>query len=289
MRRVRNMLETEMAKHYRNMSLMAALAVTACSSTQYQSPIYAHNPEIGGSATTQATSYAQTVNANYNSPSASAHNQECLRQETNRELLGGAIGGTVGAFAGKEFIGGTKGTVAGAALGGIAGYGIGDISTNCAVQASANRGYSNTTYSNVAYQGGTGFAATPANYSPVSCPVGTAAQANGTCMLKDSSVSAASYLAGTTAPAPALISTPAMVSPRYETVPKARQVINVRALATPTPQYSTEVSRTYGASSYQVQPGDTVYSLSRKLCVSVSDIQGSNGLNSNYGIQSARH
>jgi len=37
--------------------------------------------------------------------------------------------------------------------------------------------------------------------------------------------------------------------------------------------------------SYVVQPGDTVYGLSRKLCASVTDIQTQNNIDANYGIK----
>lgn len=265
-----------MARHYTYISLITALAMSACSSTPHESSIYAHHQTSGGHASGQAPAYAQTVNASYNRSATSRRNQECLKQETNRELIGGAIGGTVGAFAGKELIGGTKGTVAGAALGGIAGYGIGDISTNCAAVSPS--------HTNAAYQSSPSYAVTPARYSPVSCPAGTAAHSSGTCLLKDPTVSAESYIASTTQTAPAVVPTTTM-SRRYEPVPQTRPVTNAVALTTPTTQYSTEITTSYGVSSYQVQPGDTVYSLSRKLCVTVSDIQGSNGLNSHYGIK----
>jgi len=39
-----------------------------------------------------------------------------------------------------------------------------------------------------------------------------------------------------------------------------------------------------GSQSYIVQPGDTVYSLSRKTCVGVNVIQSMNGLGADYGI-----
>ena len=37
--------------------------------------------------------------------------------------------------------------------------------------------------------------------------------------------------------------------------------------------------------SHIVQEGDTVYSLSRKLCVGISDVQSLNGLDASYGIK----
>ena len=41
----------------------------------------------------------------------------------------------------------------------------------------------------------------------------------------------------------------------------------------------------FGTQSYIVQSGDTVYGLSRKLCVGLADIQSPNNINANYGIQ----
>jgi len=53
-----------------------------------------------------------------------------------------------------------------------------------------------------------------------------------------------------------------------------------------TPEYSE--TRILGGSGYSVHSiieGDTVYSLARRNCVGVNDIQSINGLNSNFAIK----
>lgn len=57
---------------------------------------------------------------------------------------------------------------------------------------------------------------------------------------------------------------------------------SVPTIAAPMPMPSTQV---FSTGSYIVKQGDTVYSLSRQLCVGVEDLKLSNGLGSNYGIQ----
>ena len=256
--------ETEMFKTYACLSL-AAVAMTACTvipedSSPYiqsQAPIYAQ----------PTNAYAQPINASYNTTQSVGIDPNCQRRETNRELLGGAVGGTVGAFAGKELIGGTKGTVAGAALGGALGYGIGDISTNCAP----------ATRSNAVYQSTPAYSATPANYEAATCPAGTTPYSNGTCLLDNpnASLQSASFAA---APTPSY--------QQVQTAPRAQNVVSAStAPMAPSAYMGTEVTRSYGGANYRVVSGDTVYSLSRKLCVPVSAIQGSNGLDANFGIQ----
>lgn len=61
----------------------------------------------------------------------------------------------------------------------------------------------------------------------------------------------------------------------------------ITADAVTTGQQYPETVRVMGGGSqnYTVQPGDTVYSLSRKTCVGVNVIQSMNGLGADYGIQ----
>jgi len=56
-------------------------------------------------ATTTYASASSSASGTY-----SRVDQECLRREKNHELIGAAVGGSLGAWAGKELIGGTTGT-----------------------------------------------------------------------------------------------------------------------------------------------------------------------------------
>lgn len=250
------------------MSFAATFALTGCLTTQYED-----SPVTAVQSRAQAPVYAQPINASYQTVQTSAAEQDCRKQETNRELIGGALGGTAGAFVGKELIGGTKGVIAGAALGGIAGYGIGDISKNCSPAA---------TRSNVAYQNAHQYSATPARFETASCPAGTTPHAaSGSCLLTDS---AASFSAQSTA----TTSMPSAPTPSPQrTIPatRAQNIVRASAATPAAPYMGQEITRTYGGANYRVKSGDTVYSLARKLCVPVAAIQGSNGLDANYGIQ----
>ena len=130
---------------------MTALAIgfSACSTVQ-ENPNYQYSSKYQGSApivhngvsqsavgySSAASSQVQAQTQTYQAPTYqtssynqagqySAAQQDCRRRENRRELIGGAAGGTIGAIAGKKIIGGTAGTIAGAAIGGTAGYGLG--------------------------------------------------------------------------------------------------------------------------------------------------------------------
>lgn len=242
-----------MFKPHACLSLVAAFAMTGCLTTQYEdSPVAA--------VQSPAPVYAQTVPASYSTTSYAAVNEDCRKTETNREIIGSAVGGTAGAFVGKKLIGGTKGTVAGAALGGIAGYGLGDISTNCAPDAPrANAAYQ----SNASYQ-----SATPAQFQMASCPAGTSPHSSGTCLMDTPS---------TRLPAQAI----AASSSGYA----AQNLVRANITVAPSAYRAETAARPYGGANYVVRTGDTVYSLARKLCVPITAIQSSNGLDSNYGIK----
>lgn len=250
-----------MVKHFTYLSLAAAVLMTGCSTSQVPTTYQNASNHTG---TLAAGKYAQNTSAGLRV------DQECLRRETNRELIGGAIGGTVGAIAGKKLLGGTKGLVAGAAVGGAAGYGIGDKTINCDPIPATT---SNAAYQSVptTYQNGPIYDA-----APLSCPSGTTSQPNGTCLIRGSS---ASYQTS---------SLNAVKTSAYQqrgTLPRASNVVKAYAMTPSSTQTMPQITRNYGASNYQVVSGDTVYSLARRLCVSVGDIQGSNGLDGNYGIQ----
>jgi len=86
-------------------------------------------PAQATSRVIQASAQSGTIGS---SPSTYTRvNHECLNQERQRSLIGAGLGGTIGAIAGKKIVGGTKGTLIGAAAGGAAGYGIGDKTIKC--------------------------------------------------------------------------------------------------------------------------------------------------------------
>ncbi len=228
------------------------------------------------------------------SPSGSAAsytrvNHECLNKERRRSVIGAGLGGTVGAIAGKEVIGGTKGTLIGAAAGGIAGYGIGDKTIRCdpvAVQA------------------------------PVQQAVITPAYAPGTVIRSERStptyvqpIEQAAYVAS---PTEQVYSSGTVGTPGYEalrqsgsisaSVPQYAQsqpnVISAPQqpvytqptgpiIQATTPQQSPlwPQSQTGLNGSYVVKSGDTVYSLSRQQCTSVSAVQALNNIDQDFNIK----
>lgn len=258
-----------MVKHFTYLSLAAAVLMTGCSTSQVPTTYQNTSNHTG---TLAAAKYASNTPVQYaqNTSAGRMVDQECLRRETNRELIGGAIGGTAGAIAGKKLLGGTKGLVAGAALGGAAGFGIGDKTINCDPIPATT---SNAAYQSVptTYQNDPTYDATP-----TSCPSGTISQPNGTCLIRESS---ASYQTSS------LNTVQTSAYQQRGTLPRASNVVKAYAMTTSSPQTMPQITRNYGASTYQVESGDTVYSLARRRCVSVEDIQGSNGLDRNYGIQ----
>ena len=272
-----------MSKSHAYLALAATL-MTACTVIPKDSSQYAHSQS-------PIPAYSQPLNASYNSAQTAAVDPDCRRRETNRELLGGAIGGAAGAYAGEKLIGGTKGAVAGAVVGGVAGYGIGDISTNCAPPASNS--YAPATRSNAVYQSAPTYSATQASHASLSCPVGTTPHSSGTCLLNDPNASLQSASVQT-----APTQTQQQSYQQYAPAPRASNVIAATtAPSAPSSYTGTDVtrayggtraygeSRAYGGTGYRVKPGDTVYSLSRNLCVPVTAIQTSNGLDANFGIQ----
>lgn len=142
----------------------------------------------------------------------------------------------------------------------------------------------NTPYDNArtgtVYESAAAYSATPASFGgPVSCPIGTTPYSNGTCLLDDPNASLQSATF-TGVPTP---------TPSYQQVQPVTPAPRLTRAATPRVAPSTytgtDITRSYGGANYRVQSGDTVYSLARKLCVPVSAIQSSNGLDANFGIQ----
>lgn len=85
--------------------------------------------------------------------------------------------------------------------------------------------------------------------------------------------------------AQAVISAPIVAAGTPIAYDYSRNLVMADALTTG--QQPAETVRVLGSlgQTYTVQPGDTVYSLSRRTCVGVNVIQSMNGLDANYGIQ----
>lgn len=292
-------------------SSVAALALTACATAQ-ENPNYQHSTRYQGSspytvtgqATTTPASYqtrsspivydspagyssvtqqpVYQANSQYSTPSYTQVNHDCLSKEMNRQLIGGAVGGAAGAFAGKELIGGTKGTVAGALVGGVAGYGIGDKSINCdpvPVVAQPTQMIASPTYypTTQPYQ--------PAQVVP-STPYTTAETMPYVVQPSPPATPTDTYYGDTVG------------TPGYEAIRQSQIETATPSVATTTyqpatgtvtaamsqEQYANPIQGGYGILHTVVQ-NDTVYSLSRKLCSSVDEIQAMNGIDSNYSIK----
>lgn len=290
------------------LSSISIVVLAACATPQ-ENPYYKYSSKYEGAATTtvtQAGSVIQTAPVVYETasyetvqaPSYTRVNHECLKKEKNHELLGAGIGGTIGAIAGKELIGGTKGTVLGAGLGGAAGYGIGDKVVNCDPQPVAVQQAS--TYSQQAYT------TTPTHSQQVYSATPTHSQQGYT----TASTVPSSY-AGSIIAEPYVSPTDTEFNSISDTGTPGYQVLEAQteAVTHSQPSYGAqEVSydyngntieasaatiaipsetRAYGSGSYGshlVKEGDTVYSLSRKLCVGINDIQSLNSLDSNFAI-----
>jgi len=156
-------------------------------------------------------------------------------------------------------IGGTEGTVIGAGLGGAVGYGVGDKVVNCDPETFVmieDKPVASTVY--VASTQPAKTQAEPKIATPYVSPTDTEFDTISTTGTPGYQVLQAvvyDYSANTVAS-----------SAITETASPQTRYLNM------------------GDRSHVVKQGDTVYSLSRKLCVSVTDIQSLNGLNSNFGI-----
>lgn len=275
-------------------SAVVAILLAGCATAQ-ENPNYQYSTKYNGSSPytqsasspsqgvtpTQASYSTQSAPIVYNSqpvyqanypqagqPVYTQVNHECLARETNRELIGGAIGGTAGAFAGKELIGGTKGVVAGAVLGGAVGYGIGDKSINCdpvPVSQPSQPYYSQQSAQPTVYATPqTGSIVIPSTDDYYGETVGTPGY------------EALSNVAPTPVAAP---------QPSY-TTSQERYVPSQAPIATRSQEfYPSAVPGSNGTLLHTVVQNDTVYSLSRRLCSSVSEIQTLNNLAPSFDIQ----
>ena len=322
---------------------VAGLTISACATTNQENPHYQKSTQYKVSSPYSSGSTAQTIPASsvvyqsapiesqvpdYQVPSSyqsatydttttsfSQGYEDCRQKETNREILGGAIGGSVGAFAGKELVGGTKGTLIGAAVGGTAGYGLGDISVNCdpapvpaqvynpqpaaqtyypaahqtsvpqnvyslpaqdiappplaqpqtqtVLVAPTDQAYSVDTVGTPGYHAVMGSLQTPEPQSPVQYQP------------QPQQVAAA--------PQPVYVTQPLYEQPTYNQPPAHTYVAPVQTQPAVSPSIMTYPAISGGM--HEVVEGDTVYNISRRLCVGVEDVQSANQIGPDFKIR----
>lgn len=220
-------------------------------------------------------------------------NHECLDQERTRTLIGAGLGGSAGAFAGNKIIGGTKGTLIGAAVGGTAGYGLGDASLNCEpvqihTQAAApviTPAYSPSATTHLAssqtYSQQTYTQPNPsAGYSPSPTESAYNADTVGT-----PGYEAVQASLNAEASAPAVSPVQAYAPPAYNIATPEQSIVPATAQNTQ-PLWPNSYNQLGG--NYIVEAGDTVYSLSRNLCTTVSDLKTLNNLDQSFSINAGQ-
>lgn len=231
----------------------------SATNTNVHTATYQAQPAAPVSYSTQQASYTQI-------------NQECLAKEGDRKLLGTVAGGVVGGLAGRAIAGDNKtlGTVAGAAIGGAAGFGIADKTINCdPVSVPAPQ---------------------TATISPVYQPAATTTYATTT------SVPTAPAYQSATVTTPAIQETTESFgdagTPGYYAVngtpdytPTALPSTPVYEAPTYASQSTTIMASGIGQRSHTLIAGDTVYSLARSSCVSVSEFKQLNNIDDNYYIR----
>lgn len=243
-----------------------------------------------------STAYQASTGQNTVYPSTAAH-QECLSRETNRKLIGGVGGAVVGGIAGNKLYKDkpTLGAAAGAAIGGAAGWGTADKTIDCdhlrptvvATPASYHQPSSHypahtTTTTAVpstpnpltaSYPShstsGSGITSPLASQTSTSLPSGNTLTET-THSLGDAGTPGYYAINGTGAHSTSGLS--------------AGQSGNSAISSIPYTQPAPALSAASG-NSYIVQPGDTVYSLSKRFCVSVSEFQDANGIDNNFYIR----
>lgn len=301
----------------------ASLSLLAACATHQENPNYAYSTKYkaatpsSGYATTPV-SYTQSAPVSYqggatttyassSSGTSSAANHNCLRKEQNRELIGAGLGGTVGAIAGNKLIGGTAGTVVGAALGGTAGYGVGGLTVDCEPQnlvAHHPQPVSTQTYTHQNQVVPQQSYAAPATYqsptqeyytsddSYTAYEISQIEHQSPTdtefASISDTGTPGYQVLQSQTVvqAAPVQSVATAQLSHGAQPVEYDYSENVIAANAGTVAEYSeTRLLGGNAQQSHLVKEGDTVYSLARKNCVGVNDIQALNGLNSSFAIK----
>ncbi len=301
------------------LTLGASLSLLAACATHQENPNYAYSTKY--KAGTPTTSYAQTSSASYQNgatttyASASAPStgeytridQPCLRKEKNHELIGAGLGGSIGAFAGKELIGGTKGTVIGAGLGGAVGYGIGDKTVSCDPQTfvmQSSQPTAATTYQSQTGQSGAAQSIivtqdsydVPATHQYVSADESRVVYQSPRVEYKAPTDEQFADISDIGTPGYQVLQSQIIEEPapiqKVATAASSAQLVDydysdnvISANTFSTPEYSE--TRILGGleTNHVVAEGDTVYSLARKNCTGVNDIKSLNNLDYKFSIK----
>ena len=308
------------------LTLGASLSLLAACATHQENPNYAYSTKYkaGAPTTTYAsapTSYTQSTSARYQSAASTTYasasipasgeytriDQACLRKEKNHELIGAGLGGSIGAYAGKELIGGTKGTIIGAGLGGAAGYGIGDKTVNCDPQTfvmQSAQPAAATTYQPQTVQSSTVQSrivtqesyAVPATHQYVSGDQSRIVYQSPRVEYQAPTDEQFADISDTGTPGYQVLQSQIIEDPapiqKVATAASSAQLVDydysdnvISANAFTSPEYSE--TRVLGglSTNHVVAEGDTVYSLARKKCVGVNDIKSLNNLDYKFSIK----
>jgi len=273
----------------------------------YQAPTY-HQPATytSGSA---APIYHHTASTTGQMVTTQV-NHECLDKEGNRKLIGTAVGGAAGAFAGNK-IGDTTGTIIGAVAGGALGYGVADVLTDCdpievaspvpapvtyqssTMPAQYHHTTSNSTHSApVVHDSAATEQMVNAEATPAPAPTDSAyGDTFGTpgyhAMIANGELDETQTASISVPEVPA---TPAPFTPQpAPSYPQSSQLSYPQTTApAPAPRYPGQ-QYSGAVSTHKVVEGDTVYNLSRRLCVDVEDIRRLNNLNAAFYIRLDDH
>lgn len=247
--------------------------------------------------------------------------EQCRQANMNRQIIGAGVGGSAGAVIGDKVVGGTAATVIGAVAGGAAGYAAGDATKQCehlkpqpiAQQtypssyqathsysnyepATTSQGYSQG-YDQGYNTGGYSTQGTAGGYSTQTYPA--AATIPSTPAPTPEYVAAVPLEPVATGPIQAptdmAYADDTIGTPGYHAVMAAEQAVTDEPVGFGYSQVSpatvpaqTDVvtpSIMQGEVLHEVIENDTVYSLSRRQCVGVEDIQRINGLDATFNIR----
>ncbi len=300
-----------------------AVMISACTTAQ-ENPNYQYSTKYKGSSPYQGQTVTQPVSVtqaatpvSYRSATVTSPTyDQCVQANMNRQLIGAGVGGAAGAIAGDKIAGGTTGTVIGAVVGGAAGYAVGDATKQCEhlraqpmTHGSSNYGTASySTYGQTAH-GQTAYGQTAQSYpaTTVTTPSNTLAEAStySEPQTYSQSVGSSQYesepVQTIQAPTDQAYTEDTYGTPGYHAVMAAEQAettgtagfgytqapaATVQAQS-PVGSATQDLGQTiqYGQTLHEVVENDTVYSLSRRLCVGVEDIQTLNGLDAAFSIK----
>jgi len=255
------------------------LAIAGCSTTA-ENPNYQQTTKYKGSSPYSGEAVVQ--NANYQTQTTAPvtyvqqagydqNYQECISKESNRKIIGTAAGGVVGGLVGRKVAGDNKtlGTVAGAAIGGAAGYGIADKTVNCDPVAPT-----------VVRQTAPTYQAVPQAVT-YEAPRAEQGLTENTASLGENGTPGYYAVNGIEAPTQA---------PELTTEPQFAQIQTlqpqqIQPEPIPVPTTFTAIPQSAGTIRHTVVPGDTLYSLARTTCSSVTEIQNLNTINAEFYIR----